>query len=161
MKNRMISCLIVSLLVISCKTPEKSRNTQSAYLNFEVQFINEESNGVELYKLFVPGNSKNQSVKQAKLELIKTILFKGVSGSPDPRPIITEVNASEKYKGYFNQFLSDDGPFVNFITLHNGDQINQNDILKTGNRKIMGIELLINKMKLRETLESANIIKKQ
>jgi hypothetical protein len=162
MKNiKWLYILIASVFIFSCKSSEKSINTTSAYLNFETQFVKQESFGTDCYKIYVSGDSKKECIKKAKLELIKSILFTGVHTAPNPKPLVPEVNAIEKYSGFFNSFLRESGQFSEFVSLHKGGKIDENDRMKTGERKLMGVELLVNTIKLKDYLESVGVIKKQ
>lgn len=151
----------ITIFFFSCKSVEKTRTTSSAYLKFDVQYIKQISEGVDCYKIYVQGDSKKECIQLAKLNLVKTILFTGIQTAPNPRPLVPEVNALEKYKNYFNAFLSSDGGFLEFIKLYNGGKIDDNDRLQTGDRKLYGIELEVSTTKLLNTLENSNIIPKK
>lgn len=48
------------------------------------------------------------------------VIFDGIregSGGCNVRPLVTEVNASERYEDYFNIFFADDGEYKKYVTL--------------------------------------------
>lgn len=143
-------------IVTSC-----NRHTTSAYYNWETIFVKSEFNGSEIYKYYGAGKNKSESVHQAEVDVLKALIFKGISGSPDSRPLLFEVNAEEKYRSYFASFFEKGGEYKNFVELYKNGNLNNNDRLKTGkrnDRKKKGIEIIVKRAELRRTLESAKII---
>lgn len=58
------------------------------------------------------GKNRTDAIEQAKKNAVRDVLFKGVvAGSREcsVRPLITEVNAQERYASYFNDFLETEG----------------------------------------------------
>ena len=48
------------------------------------------------------------------------VIFDGIKegvGGCDVRPLVTEVNAKERYEDYFNLFFSDNGEYKKYVTL--------------------------------------------
>lgn len=51
---------------------------------------------------------------------MREVLFKGIidgKGDCDKRPLITEVNAEEKYEDYFVKFFADKGPYTKYVVM--------------------------------------------
>ena len=153
--------LLISGLALLFITSSCNRRTTSAYYNWETIFIKSEFGGSEVYKYYAGGKNKSESIEQAEVDVLKNLIFKGISSSPDPRPFIFEVNAEEKYRDFFNNFFSEKGDYKNFVELYRQGNLNVNDRLKTGrrnDRKKKGIEILVKRAELRAALQSAKII---
>ena len=55
-----------------------------------------------------------------KKNAVRDVLFKGVvAGSREcsVRPLITEVNAQERYASYFNDFFRDGGEYLKYVSM--------------------------------------------
>lgn len=61
-------------------------------------------------------DAKEQAMKNAVWAIIFNGVRDGVQGSPI-RPLVTEVNAHERYADYFNIFFTDNGEYKNYISL--------------------------------------------
>jgi hypothetical protein len=156
-KKYYIALLSFSLFLISC-----NHRTTSAYYNWETIFVKSEFGGAEVYKYYAAGRNKEESINQAEIDILKNIIFKGVSGAPESKPLVFEVNAEEKYHNYFNSFFSENGEYKKYVSLYRKGNINRNDRLKTGrrnDRKKKGIEILVKRSDLQIALINANIIK--
>lgn len=103
------------MVLFSCKSPE--RTTTSTLYNFEIQYIRSGMEGDIQVKVFAEGRNESECIAQAKYEAVKTLIFKGISGSSSPKPLVSEVNAEEKYKPYFSAFFSEAGKYLNYVTL--------------------------------------------
>ncbi len=149
----LISCF---LFLISC-----NHRSTSAYYTWETIFVKSEFGGSEVYKYYAGGKNKSESIEQAEVDVLKNLIFKGISGSPDTRPLVYEVNAEQKYSDFFNNFFSEKGDYKDFVELYRSGNLNKNDRLKTGrrnDRKKKGIEILVKKSELIKSLKAAKII---
>lgn len=61
-------------------------------------------------------DAKEQAMKNAVWAIVFNGVRDGVHGSP-LRPIVTEVNAQERYADYFNIFFADNGEYKKYISL--------------------------------------------
>lgn len=58
--------------------------------------------------------------RAGKENAVRDVLFKGVvAGSREcsVRPLITEVNAQERYASYFNDFFRDGGEYLKYVSI--------------------------------------------
>jgi len=157
--HKFFSFLFLLITIAGC-----NHRTTSAYYNWEPTYIKSEFAGSEVFKIYSKGDDKAESIEQAKVDILKRIIFNGVKGSPDARPIIFEVNAQQKYSSFFNEFFAEKGAYRDYVTLYRQGNLNRNDKIKTGRRndqKKKGIELLVNKPELIKLLANANIIPKK
>ena len=66
------------------------------------------------------GKNRTDAIEQAKKNAVRDVLFKGVvAGSREcsVRPLITEVNAQERYASYFNDFFRDGGEYLKYVSM--------------------------------------------
>jgi hypothetical protein len=66
------------------------------------------------------GRNRFDALEQAKKNAVREVLFKGIidgKGDCDKRPLITEVNAEEKYEDYFVKFFADKGPYTKYVVM--------------------------------------------
>lgn len=117
--RKLLTILIVSLFFIACKSPI------SGYYSYDTECMGKNYDGSQVVKTWGTG----QDIKRAKIrayqEALHDILFEGISnGNSDcsVRPLITEVNALEKYESYFNHFFSEKGNYRDFIKLTRNNQ---------------------------------------
>lgn len=97
-----------------------SKKTESTYYTMETTCIGTEMDGSITVRAWGDGNSKKDAIEQAAKQAVNDVLFKntitGTTGSA-ARPIVTEVNAREKYENYFNTFFKDGGDYRRYVTL--------------------------------------------
>lgn len=121
MLKKLISLLTVAafLFIIGCKTP-KHVDSSYAYIPTGVECLHNNNDGTQTVRTWGQGKNKSTAIENARKNAVRTFLFKGVSaGSGDctKRPIITEVNAEEKFESYFNRFFADGGEYKQFTSL--------------------------------------------
>ena len=112
------------------------------------------------------GNGRNRfdAVAQAKKNAVRDVIFQSIlEGKQDcaKKPLITEVNAEEKYEAYFNKFFADGGEFNNFISLKDeriGQKIDR-DRKKARESVTYGLLLRVLRSELKSKLIADGIIK--
>ena len=66
------------------------------------------------------GRNKTDALEQAKKQAVYDVLFNGVTkGNTDynMRPVMTEVNARQRYQDYFDIFFMDRGEYHKYISM--------------------------------------------
>jgi len=118
MKKVLLFCaLSLGLIALSGCGPRISQ----AYYDYSSKIIQDHNDGS--YAIRAWGRSRNatMSYKVAKQQALKDVLFNGVKAQSgnisDLKPLVTEVNAEEKYEAYFNQFFSDKGAWKDFCSI--------------------------------------------
>ena len=79
-----------------------------------------ELDGSETLRAWGRGKNRTDAIEQAKKNAVRDVLFKGVvAGSREcsVRPLITEVNAQERYASYFNDFFRDGGEYLKYVSM--------------------------------------------
>ena len=99
-----LGCLLL-LVFAGCS----SKKSVSSYHSFESECLGVELDGSETLRAWGRGKNRTDAIEQAKKNAVRDVLFKGVvAGSREcsVRPLITEVNAQERYASYFNSLDS-------------------------------------------------------
>ncbi|MCW8969013.1 MAG: hypothetical protein OQK43_10725, partial [Flavobacteriales bacterium] len=96
---------------------------------------------------------------------VRDVLFKGITnGRQDcnPKPVIFEVNAQEKYEDYFNAFFADQGAYLEFITGEDGSDMHFSVVQgrkKYADQVTYGVIIRVQRAKLKERMIADKIIK--
>lgn len=110
-----LGCLLL-LILAGCS----SKKSVSSYHSFESECLGVELDGSETLRAWGRGKNRTDAIEQAKKNAVRDVLFKGVvAGSREcsVRPLITEVNAQERYAYYFNDFFRDGGEYLKYVSM--------------------------------------------
>lgn len=103
-------------------------------------------------------DAKEQAIKNAVWAVVFDGIREGVSGC-NMRPLVTEVNARERYEDYFNVFFADGGEYKKYVTLRDTKKRSANKSKdKVGYSYEMTIRVLRSQLKAR--LKADNVIDK-
>ena len=86
----------------------------------ETECISKEMDGSLTLRVWGTGRNRTDALEQAKKQAVYDVLFKGVTrGNTDynMRPIMTEVNARQRYQDYFDIFFMDRGEYRKYISM--------------------------------------------
>ena len=86
----------------------------------ETECIGKEMDGSLTLRVWGTGRNRTDALEQAKKQAVYDVLFKGVTkGNTDynMRPIMTEVNARQRYQDYFDIFFMDRGEYLKYISM--------------------------------------------
>jgi hypothetical protein len=86
----------------------------------ETECISKEMDGSLTLRVWGTGRNKTDALEQAKKQAVYDVLFKGITrGNNDynMRPIMTEVNARQRYQDYFDIFFMDRGEYRKYISM--------------------------------------------
>ena len=86
----------------------------------ETECISKEMDGSLTLRVWGTGRNRTDALEQAKKQAVYDVLFKGVTrGNTDynMRPIMTEVNARQRYQDYFDIFFMDRGEYRKDISM--------------------------------------------
>lgn len=114
--------ILTLLLLLGCSggvMAKKKLAKVSSYIPTETVYMNSEGDGSLTLRAHGHGTNRNDAIKQAAKNAVRDVIFKGVNvpGNPElSKPLITAVNAQEKYAAFFNAFFSDGGEYKKFVT---------------------------------------------
>ncbi|MBK6446640.1 MAG: hypothetical protein IPG90_13560 [Bacteroidetes bacterium] len=151
MKNYLLKLLLVSAVFVfpACHPQKKIAGNYS----YETECLGVEMDGTQSLKAFGTGSNNADAIEQAKKNAVRDVLFKGIrKGKPDCelRPVLTEVNALENHKSYFNIFFADGGPYKNYVNTKDGT--GEQELIKDGNAKGAGVQFGVVVQVLRSAL---------
>ena len=115
--KNIIPIFLFSIIFTGCGSTQKDI---ASFHSFETECLGIELDGSQTLRVWGKGKNRSDAIEQAKKNAVRDVLFKGVTaGSKDcnMRPLITEVNAKEKYAEYFNKFFKDGGKYNNYINM--------------------------------------------
>lgn len=87
---------------------------------YQTECIGLEQDGSQTLRIFGKGRNRIDAVEQAKKDAVYEVLFKGVlkgNKGTNLRPIVTEVNARERYQEYFDIFFMDGGEYLKYVSM--------------------------------------------
>ena len=88
--------------------------------SYQTECISVEQDGSQTLRVFGKGRNRSDAMEQAKKDAVYDILFKGVlkgNKGYNLRPIVTEVNARERYQDYFDIFFMDGGEYLKYVSM--------------------------------------------
>ena len=163
MKHISITTALGALLCAATLAGCKSAATSvTSYHQQPIECLGVEHDGSQTLRSYGSGRNKADAVEQAKKNAVREVIFKGIThGQPgcQMRPIITEVNAEERYEHYFNIFFADGGEYSKYVSM--ADERSRSKT-KTKNAVYVNyrvtVRVLRNELKAR--LKADNVLKK-
>lgn len=152
--------MAISLIAFFSSCGSKQTST-SSYYSSEPECMESESDGTETILTWGRGKNKPDAKEQAKKNAISAVLFEGIrqgDKSCSRRPLVTEVNAREKYEEYFNKFLKDGGQYKKFVS--ESDKKGGSEVKSSNNHEEkIGFVIRVKRAELKKQLIKDNIIK--
>ncbi len=88
--------------------------------SYEPVCISHEQDGSLTLRVWGEGRNRSDAKEQARKNAVYEVLFNGVLKGNNGymmRPIVSEVNARERYHDYFDIFFMDGGEFLKYVSL--------------------------------------------
>lgn len=107
--------IIAALVLFGCTTPYQS----SSYAENTVQYLRDQGDGSITVRVAASGRNYADALEQAGKFALRQAIFHGITvpgNSLLSKPLVTEVNAEEKYQFFFNSFFSEGGDYSRFIS---------------------------------------------
>lgn len=111
--------IIITLLVLMSSAYADAQ-TQTIYARSSVRCMGVELDGSQTLRVQGYGRNRLDAKEQAKKNAVWAVIFDGIregTGGCNMRPLVTEVNAKERYEDYFNLFFADNGPYKEYVSL--------------------------------------------
>jgi len=112
-----ILVVFIFSLFIGCSSQQ---NTTAGNYTYKTECLGLELDGSQTLKAWGNGRNRSDAVEQAKKNAVNDVLFNGIYEGKsvcEKRPIVSEVNARQKYEDYFNEFFTDGGDYKKYISL--------------------------------------------
>jgi hypothetical protein len=156
MRNYLIYTFLSLAFVFMCVSAN-AQNKQAklaSFYEYETECLEDKLDGHFVFLAWGSGSSKKEAIDQAKRNAINDILFKGVNKSTcSIRPIITEVQAREKYRGYVAEFFRND--YSKYIKIEQSTKSKK----KSRSQTTYGVKVKIDVEGIRYKLKTDQIIK--
>lgn len=137
-------------------------NSQSkaVYDRSSIKCMGTELDGSQTLRVLGYGRNRVDAKEQAMKNAVYAVIFDGVRDGVQGcnlRPLVTEVNARERYEDYFNIFFSDNGEYKNYVSLKDTKKRSADRAKdKVGYTYEMTIRVLRSELKMR--LKKDNVI---
>ena len=131
--------------------------------SFETECISVEQDGSQTLRVWGKGRNRTDAIEQAKKNAVYEILFNGVlkgNKGYNQRPLVTEVNARERYQDYFDIFFMDGGEYLKYVSMAD-KRLGSTKKIKTDTqvRYCVTVRVLIPELRMR--LKEDGILKTQ
>jgi len=142
------------ILIFSIATNAQNKQEKLAsYYKYETECLEDRLDGKFVFMAWGSGNTKKEAIDQAQRNAINDILFKGVNKSTcSVRPLITEVQAAEKYRYYVAEFFKND--YLNYVSVENSPKSKK----KSRKQTTYGVKVNIDVEGIRNKLITDKII---
>lgn len=136
--------------------------SSQAYYSYDSKIISSEKDGT--YNIRACGRGRNAVVayEEAKKQAVYDVVFNGVvSGNSQInslRPLMTDMNAKEKYEDYFNAFFADKGAYSQFASLKDR-RILSSDWNRNKMQVLAQVSVTVDRAALKKKLIEDNILK--
>lgn len=85
-----------------------------------VKCLGVELDGSQTLRVLGYGRNRTDAKEQAMKNAVNAVIFDGIIDGAEGcnmRPLVSEVNARERYEDYFNIFFSDNGAYKEYVSL--------------------------------------------
>lgn len=107
---------MIAVLSVTCSEAQ----TQPVYARSSIRCMGVELDGSQTLRVQGYGRNRSDAKEQAKKNAVWAVIFDGIRDGVEGcnmRPLVTEVNAKERYEDYFNLFFADDGEYKKYVSL--------------------------------------------
>ena len=90
------------------------------YARSSIRCMGVELDGSQTLRVQGYGRNRSDAKEQAMKNAVWAVIFDGIRNGAEGcnmRPLVTEVNAKERYEDYFNLFFADNGEYKKYVSL--------------------------------------------
>lgn len=94
--------------------------TQPVFARSSIRCMGVELDGSQTLRVLGYGRNRSDAKEQAMKNAVWAVIFDGIRDGAEGcnmRPLVTEVNAKERYEDYFNLFFTDNGAYKEYVSL--------------------------------------------
>ncbi len=154
--KKIVVCLLAFITVAISANAQK----KVLYKN-TVRCLNTELDGSETLRITGFGRNRVDAKEQAMKNAVWVVLFEGVKDGNkgcNMRPLVEETNAREKYSEYFDRFFTDNGEYLNYVTLQD-TKVRSSNKNKTKLGRAYEITVRVLRSQLKTRLTQDNILR--
>jgi len=111
--------LLLTMIAVLSLTAAEAQ-TQPVYARSSIRCIGVELDGSQTLRVQGYGRNRSDAKEQAMKNAVWAVIFDGIRDGVEGcnmRPLVTEVNAKERYEDYFNLFFADNGAYKEYVSL--------------------------------------------
>jgi len=157
MKQHLLTTFIVwisLLLLTTCKSVPPATNSYGLY---EIECAGAGSQGSQLVKVWVYGNSNNVNIDLIKRYAVHGVIFKGYAsgnGCTPQKPMATNPALEQQRANFFEPFFNTDKAYNKYAT-----QVGNIESVRVGGEYKTGATISVAKDMLRRDLEAAGVLR--
>lgn len=113
--KKFVLTIIAALSMICAET-----QAQSVYARSSIRCLGVELDGSQTLRVQGYGRNRSDAKEQAMKIAVWAVIFDGIRDGVEGcnvQPLVTEVNAKERYEDYFNLFFADNGEYKKYVSL--------------------------------------------
>lgn len=155
--SKIFLCLLCTCGCLSTAYAQKV----ASYQESQIECLATEMDGSVTLRVTGTGKNKADAQEQAKKNAVYAVIFEGIRDGKkgaDYRPILTEVNARERYEEYFNIFFADGGEYKKYVSMADSKRYSKE---KASNKLYKSYRLTVRvlRSKLKARLKEDNVLK--
>lgn len=111
---------ILLIIVTALSLAYADAQTQTVYARSSIRCMGVELDGSQTLRVQGYGRNRMDAKEQAMKNAVWAVIFDGIREGAEGcnmRPLVTEVNAKERYEDYFNLFFADNGAYKEYVSL--------------------------------------------
>jgi hypothetical protein len=150
------------LYVIILSACSSQKGIPAAFYECGVECMGTGIDGTQLVKSWGIGYTIAEAVEQAKLNAVRTVLFKGISSGKTGCMLVPLINVSgteQLHQTYFDNFFNTGGQYSGFVVLSADQSIDPKDRIKAGKQYKVAVVASVLHSSLRKELEKNGIVK--
>lgn len=160
-KKSLMKNLLTLLVILAISYSDVP--AQAIYDRSSIKCIGVELDGSQTLRVLGYGRNRADAKEQAMKNAVWAVIFDGIrdgSQGCNMRPLVTEVNARERYEDYFNIFFADGGEYKKYVSLRD---TKKRSATKAKDKVGYSYELTIRVLRseLKNRLKADNVIGKE
>lgn len=111
--------ILTTIMVLGMMTSLQAQ-THAIYDRSSIKCMGVELDGSQTLRVLGYGRNRADAKEQAMKNAVWAVVFDGIRDGVagcNMRPLVTEVNAKERYEDYFNLFFADGGDYKKYVSL--------------------------------------------
>ena len=151
--------LMLAFVAITMTANAQTSQKKVLYKN-TIRVLNTELDGSLTLRVTGFGRNRDDAKEQAMKNAVWAVIFDGIRDGVEGcnlRPLVTEVNAKERYEEYFNRFFSDRGEYRKYVTLQDTKYLSGGKA-KDKNGYSYDLTVRVLRPKLKARLQADNVI---
>jgi len=113
---RRILLSVIAAMSLVCADAQ----TQPVFARSSIRCMGVELDGSQTLRVQGYGRNRSDAKEQAMKNAVWAVIFDGIRDGVagcNMRPLVSEVNAKERYEDYFNLFFADNGEYKKYVSL--------------------------------------------